>query len=508
MMRRGIEFKEELERVDMTSGASIKRYAVHLEGMTFRDILNLRIVPEGEDGTKTYSGAGYKGGMGNLIEERYFGYKANSDERPDFAEAGVELKATCYDIKKNGEKSAGERLVITMIPYDREVTTDFYESHLWTKCRSILLIYYHRDRTLKGEQKLDQRISYVDLFTPPEKDLEIIRDDYKKIVSYLQAGRADELSEGLTTYLGAATKGTTAEKSWVVQYYPRVFEDGTEERRKAKKRAFSFKRQYMDYVLHEYMMGRREDAESVLGEGGLEGETFDQHIEGLLRPYIGLSDRQIAERLSVTYTGNKAQWYTLVYHMLGIQGNRAEEFLKAGISVRTVRVEANGKIKEHLSFSTFEFCEVGEGEWEDSELREYLEATRFFFVVFRKRDGAYELAGSLFWSMPVRDIEGAAHECWLRTRETIRRGVKLCRKGSRVMNDLPGPSDNPVMHVRPKASHAAYRFADGSEQGDVQKDASMLPDGRCMTRQAFWINSSYLEEVLNQFRDSEGREAR
>ena len=40
----------------------------------------------------------------------------------------------------------------------------------------------------------------------PEEDMKIIRADYEKIISYIQDGRADELSEGMTTYLGACTK--------------------------------------------------------------------------------------------------------------------------------------------------------------------------------------------------------------------------------------------------------------------------------------------------------------
>ncbi len=34
--------------------------------------------------------------------------------------------------------------------------------------------------------------------------------------------------------------------------------------------------------------------------------------------------------IRVGYTGNKAQWTTLVCRMLGIKNNAAEEFVKAG----------------------------------------------------------------------------------------------------------------------------------------------------------------------------------
>ena len=90
--------------VEYGSEDAILQHARQLEGMTFREVLDLGIAPEGVD--REYNSRRYKGGMGNLLEERFFGYRANSDRDPDFAEAGVELKATCADRLKNGNLSA------------------------------------------------------------------------------------------------------------------------------------------------------------------------------------------------------------------------------------------------------------------------------------------------------------------------------------------------------------------------------------------------------------------
>lgn len=501
-MDAGIEFKRLLAHTDLSDGASIERYAVRLKGMTFRDILKLGIAPA-DSKEKHFDDSNYKGGMGNLLEERFFGYKSNSDEGPDFPEAGVELKATCFDVRDHGQRlSAGERLVLTMIPYDRPIDIDFDSSHLWQKCKKILLVYYHRDKTIN---KYDQKIEYVRLFTPPKEDLKIIRDDYEKIVSYIRNGRADELSEGLTTYLGAATKGSTEARSWVDQYYPHVEDDGTVTHRKAKKRAFSFKRQYMDYVLHHYLMGQQSDAEKVLELGDLRKETFEQHIESLISPHIGKTDKEIAIEYGLTYTGGKAQWTTLVYRMLGIRRNKAEEFVKAGISARAVRIEGNGKIQESLSFAPFKFTDLLHEEWESSEFRSYLDETKFFFVVFKKHGNEYVLQGSTFWNMPVSDIDGEAKRCWDTTRATIEKGVLLTKTHRRdgtvvITNNLPGIADNSIAHVRPHASKSAYKF-DGFEIGNIQRDGSKLPDGRWMTKQSFWFNNSYVLSILRQSLD-------
>ena len=53
-------------------------------------------------GKTTYANKLRKGGLGNLLEEVFFGYKANSNQEADFAEAGVELKVTPYEVKKRG----------------------------------------------------------------------------------------------------------------------------------------------------------------------------------------------------------------------------------------------------------------------------------------------------------------------------------------------------------------------------------------------------------------------
>lgn len=494
-----IEFKQLLSQTDFSNRQSIERYAAQLRGMSFQDILDLGITPP-EYNPKNYSESGYKGGMGNLIEERFFGYKTNSDERPDFPEAGVEVKATCFDIRKKDKvPTAGERLVLTMIPHDKPINVEFESSHLWQKCSTMLLIFYHRDKTVG---KYDQTIEYVGLFTPPVDDLKIIQEDYETIVSYIQSGRADELSEGLTKYLGAATKGATAASSVVTQYYPYIEKDGTATRRQAKKRAFSFKRQYMDYVLHHYLMGERDDSEAVIDRNNLDNASFEEHITGLISKHVGKTDREIAGEYGLPYTGGKAQWTTLVYRMLGIRNNRAKEFIKAGISVRAVRIEEGGKINESLSFAPFEFIELLNESWSDSAFRSYLDETKFFFVVFCKRGGEYRLQGSLFWNMPTSDIEGEAKRCWTETRETIIKGVKLVverRANGRIIvsNNLPGMSDNRIVHVRPHAQRSAYKL-DGFCRGDIHKDGSKLPDGRWMTKQSFWFNNGYVLSILNK----------
>lgn len=476
--------------LDLSSPESLEQYARRLEGKTVQDVLDLGI--RIEDVSRDYLGTASKGRVGTIIEECFFGYKANSDSVADFPDAGVELKTTVLDIKKDGTPRAGERLSITMIPFTEEIEAPFAESSLWAKSQRMLIIFYERNRDAKHLQT----IRYVHLFTPPEDDLRIIRDDYRTIQSYVMAGRAHELSESLTTYLGAATKGVTAEGSHRAQYMnPDVL---------AKARSFSLKQSYVNHILNEYVIGGKKPDEQIIKPGDLEsGFSFEDVVSRKLAPYIGKTAREIAVFFGLKYTGNKAQWTTLTYRMLGIKGNQSEEFLKAGINVRTVRIESDGKLKESLSFSPFSFKNLMTQEWERSDLYEFLESTRFFFVVFERRDNEEVLLGSRFWSMPAADLEGPVRDCWNQIRKMLSEGVELTAYISKdgdvkYRNNLPKTRDNRVAHVRPHSTKRAYRIPGSPDIGNVERDGSELPDGRWMTKQSFWLNASYVAGILKE----------
>lgn len=478
--------------VDSSSPDSLVQYAKRLEGMTVQDVLSLGI--RAEDASRDYLGTGNKGRVGTIIEECFFGYKANSESAADFPDAGIELKATVLDTKKDGTHRAGERLSITMIPFTKEIEAPFLESGLWAKAERMLLIFYERNT---GARHL-QTIRYVHLFTPPEDDLRIIQDDYETIQSYVRNGRAHELSESLTTYLGAATKGSTAASSLRTQYMNSTV--------KAKSRSFSLKQSYVNRILHEHVIGDANPAEQIIKPGELNsGITFEEVVTGKIARYVGKTAREIATHFGLNYTGNKAQWTTLAYRMLGSKSNRSEEFSKAGINVRTVRLKSNGIPKESISFTPFDFGDLLAQGWETSDLYNYLESTRFFFVVFELRDGEEVLLGSRFWSMPVVDIERDVRECWDHARRVIRRGVELTpstAKNGKVayLNNLPKSGDSKVAHVRPHAGRRAYRLPGMPDIGNVERDGSELPDGRWMTKQSFWLNASYVAGILKEIR--------
>ena len=471
---------------DRNSPDSILAYAKKLEGMTFLDVLEMYCVHEGVPfDSEQVKNTKAKGQLGNFLEKYYFGYDPNGNQEADFKESGVELKQTCIDVKKDGSFTAGERLSVTNISYNDPVETDFNKSHVWEKIRRMLLVHYIRDRSI---DRMLYEIRFVNLFTPPKEDLDIIIEDYKKIIGKLRAGKAHEISESDTLYLGACTKGATAEKSTKPQYYG----DHTP----ARKRNFCLKRQYMDYVLHQYVLKDAVPYERAI-TGSLGPRSFEEVILEKIQKHVGESDRQLCERYDREYNNNKAQWVDLTYRMLGIKGNHAEEFEKANIVVKAIRLEENGKMRESMSFPPFRFCDLVQQEWEDSDIYEYFSETKFLFVVFKKRWTEYVLLGAKFWNMPTADLDGDVKEGWEKVKNSIKQGVRFTIKpNGTVSNNLPGKTNNRVIHVRPHAKKAAYNLGDGFVRGNVEQDANPLPDGRWMTTQSFWINNDYIMEQL------------
>lgn len=469
---------------DRTSADSIFRYAKRLEGKTFLDIRNQYLSHMGIPDAQTLSeDARAKGQLGNFLEEYYFGYKPNGDQAADFRETGVELKQTCIDVRKDGTYTAGERLSVTNISYEEPVEEDFYRSHVWEKIRLLLLVHYLRDKSVP---RMLYRILYVNLFTPPATDLDVITSDYRKIVRKIIAGKAHELSESDTLYLGACTKGATAEKSLRPQYYG--------DHVPAKKRNFCLKRQYMDYVLHTYILRDAVPCERVVSDSAaLKERSFEEIVMERISGHFGRSDRELCAEYGREYNGNKAQWIDLAYRMLGIRGNHAEEFVKANIVVKAIRLEENGAMRESMSFPPFRFLDLASQEWEDSDVYAYFSETRFLFVVYRRRGREYVLRSARFWNMPRADLEVTVREGWEAVRRTIREGVRFSvSPNGTISNNLPGKGDNRIIHIRPHAAKSAYRLANGIVRGNVERDANPLPDGQWMTTQSFWINNSYI----------------
>ncbi len=464
-----------LKLYDEADPKSIEEYSQRLIGLSFEDVINMdtdSIISEDSDTYAiSHEDKKRKGGLGELIEECFFHYECNSDSQPDFDKAGCELKVTPYKQNKNGSYSAKERLVITMINYMDVVNETFETSHLWNKSKLILLIYYLWQPNV---DRLQYKINYSKLFTPPEQDIKIIRNDFNIILNKIKNGFAHELSGSDTMYLEACPK---ASNSSVRRTQP--FSDIP-----AKPRAFAFKNSYMTYVLNNFIIPGKDTYEPIVSETS--EKSFEEYVIDKVSKYKDYSEKELCDLFNIDLNKRpKNLGAMFAYRILGIKGNKAEEFEKAGIVVKTIRIENNNKIKENMSFPTFKFKELIEETWEDSTFGNYLADTRFFFIVYKyDENNVLRLKGCQFWNIPYNDLNGNVKDVWEETVRVIKEGLVIKEVNGRLTNNFPKASNNPISHVRPHAKD--------------KNDTYELPDGRSYPKQCFWLNNSYILSQLNK----------
>ena len=431
--------------------------------------LEIKGIPLREIDTKDRLATG-KGAIGTVIEESWFGYSPNSESEPDFPEAGVELKVTPYLRGRSGIR-AKERIVCNIINYMEEYDKTFSTSAFWHKCNTMLLMSYeHLADKPKGDFRIDETI----LFSFPEEDLIIIEHDWETIINKVRAGKAHEISEGDTLYLAACTKGATS-----ASVRPQPFSSIL-----AKQRAYSLKASYMTQILNKYIFGDVQNPRIIRHWSSLQNCTFEDYIIKKVSEFYGKTQQELKVLFGVD-SNAKSLNEILLARMLNVSGRIAytEEFQKAGIVPKTIRVQYDGSIRESMSFPTFDFIELSkEEEWEESDLYNYLAPTKFMFVIFQQRaDGQYVFNRVMFWNIPNDDLE-QVRTVWERTVQTIRNGVQLIETSRGTRNNLPKKTENPVAHVRPHGKDAS--------------DKLPLPDGNWMTKQCFWLNNTYIKKQI------------
>lgn len=447
-----------MEGTQYTTKEAILKRAQEIKGIPLRDIDTTGRLATG------------KGAIGTVIEESWFGYSPNSESEPDFPEAGVELKVTPYIRGRNGIR-AKERLVCNIINYMEEYDKTFDTSAFWHKCNTMLLMSYEH---LADRQKGDFRIDEAILFSFPEEDLIIIEHDWETIINKVRAGKAHEISEGDTLYLAACTKGANASSVRPQPFSPVM----------AKQRAYSLKSSYMTQILNKYIFGDVQNPRIIRHWSFLQHCTFEDYIIRKVSEFYGRTQQELKAFFGVE-SNAKSLNEILLARMLNVSGRIAytEEFQKAGIIPKTIRVQYDGSIRESMSFPTFDFIELSrEDDWEESDLYNYLAPTKFMFVIFQQRaDGQYVFDRVMFWNIPNEDLE-QVRLVWERTVHIIREGVQLIPTARGISNNLPKKTENPVAHVRPHGIDAS--------------DKLPLPDGRMMTKQCFWLNNTYIAEQI------------
>lgn len=436
-----------------------------------------------------------KGGLGQMVEELFFKYDVNSNRDADFGDASVELKCTpLIESKTDGSLRIKERLVCTMIDYFEIVNTEFEDSHLILKCRLMLILFYLH---VTGTPIYDYKFLFRVLWQLPEKDLLLIKRDYDTIADKVRRGEAHLLSEGDTVYLGACRKG---QKGDAPQPQPYSAE-------KANKRAFSLKPAYMRYLLNHvassgtdhYTNYTKPDTETfeLVSTQELSTKSFEQIILNRFNHFKGLNYIQICNRLGLQPYQSKSK-YADIAALIASDGKSkrlsdAEEFIKSGIMMKTVRLRNNGMPKEAMSFKNIDYQEVFDNDnWIESEAYE-LFTNRFLFVVFTPvkdqtitvhnnktntdiTEQSYILDKVFFWTMGKSDLE-LAHKYWMHIRKNV-------LDNNIHLDAFWNIADNHSFHVRPKGKNKAQLTPN--------------PHGGLAEKYCYWFNADFVKQLIDK----------
>lgn len=410
-----------------------------------------------------------KGAFGQLVEQLHFGYEPNSLPEVDFPIAELELKATGALLRKQGW-FAKERLVLSNINYGQLVDDASFEtSAFYLKNARLLVVVYH---WTANTEPLDFRVigvGVIDIADLDAADRAIIENDWKLIKSAVQAGRAHELSEGDTMYLKATRKGAGT---------------GLDDRKQpnsplpAPNRAYSFKQSFLTRLIQPFVpraAAPSPDYEQRLvhDAGTLKAKSFEEVVLERFAPFIGRTVEEIAAAVSANLNRKAKGYYAnLARRMLGVTTMRIEEFEKADIVMKTVRVNGSGRPRESMSFPAFRYRELVKQDWLDSDLREAL-SRKFLFVFFQDDGLQVRLHHAAFWVIPENVLDGEVKRVWDETVFRINTGRA---------HDLPRMIESPIAHVRPHGRNA--------------NDTDETPLGRHLPKKSFWLNAGYIADVF------------
>ncbi|MBE6500230.1 MAG: DNA mismatch repair protein MutH [Methanobrevibacter thaueri] len=358
-------------------------YTSNIKGKTFEEI-------DSEGLLENASLRQQKGLLGHVVETGFYKYPINNDSKADFEELGIELKVSGYVKNKNGSLRAKERLVLSKINFNEIINETFESSHVLGKCENMLIIWYEYDKEKEAKDFVITDYQLYDM----KPDKKIFENDFKIIKGKVLEGRAHELSEGDTSYLGACTKArTSADRT--TQPFSEIH---------PKPRAFSLKNAYMTSILRENVQNHSiieisstssSSKQTTLIPQDIKAEykTVDEYVIDKLISFFGKTQLRILEEITgKTYTEKIPKNINkLISNILIGKDEELPQidkiFTKTSFVIKNLPIDKNGKARERMSFRTLQLSDF-EDEWEDSFWKNYFEETTIITICYQEVNGS------------------------------------------------------------------------------------------------------------------------
>lgn len=463
---------------------SVAKYTKLLENKTLNDFIQ---------DNKANINSKNKGNFGQLIENIFFFIKTNNYDGADFPDIPLELKVAGVEptssrdrhVNISGDWKQKEVLPLSAISFNGIVKEEFLTSKFLEKNKNLLLIFYKyksRQSPLDNEIKITGIWSFSEI---PEHDKKIIIDDWEKIKSKVMKGDAHNLSKKDTNYLEAMPSNNV--NSFTTQPF---------NKEKARTKKFAFKHGYMHSVIAK-LGSSNIQTESLYKEGD-ENISLSEKIYEKFKPYVGMSGDEIASILGIENLECKNAYSRVTNKLLNKIfnvpddkkiGSYIEEFSKAEIKIKTIRLNSKNMPHEDVSLSsTLIFEEIIDEDWDNSRYKNFID-NKFLFIFFKESAKGFVLDKISYWNINNEDLK-EAKRVWEIAKNRIENGqiINYFDSRNRAISFFPKSVDSYMAHVRTK--------------GRDSKDTAKLPVKDNLTgaedfpKHCFWFNKEYIRDNI------------
>tara|TARA_Y100000592_G_scaffold85794_1_gene138318 strand:- start:9 stop:1415 length:1407 start_codon:yes stop_codon:yes gene_type:complete len=462
---------------NINSKTSILNYSKKLEGKSISDLVDHDIEKASSD----------KGSFGKYVERIFFKYDNNSDKNPDFPYAkwdnndspGLELKTAEVYLLKSNKYSVSNKLNLNSINYHDIINEDFISSYFIKKNRSTLILFYIKaSNHIPFSKRLFDTVGIWDI---PKKDLIVIRKDWEFIKNKVLQGEAHKLSEKDTIYLGAGTAGNS--NSMTSQ--PNSDEP-------ARVRKLTFKSSYIKAIYE--ILKNPNNFSTITKESDLKEKTITEIITGKLEKFKNKS----TEKLGANYSA-KQKYERITKKILGAKDSKheIEELKKAGVEIKTVRINNKNQIEQHMSFPAFKFTDIVNEDWKSSKIKSMFEDTLLIVFFREKVNGHYYLDNFKLWNLRSKDL-CELESVYQKLKKCLLSGEIVDKVTQKVWNNFPKTKDNHISHIRPHSSYG-YLHPKGKKPGNIYDlpVADKKTGWTSFTRHSFWLNKTYIMDIYN-----------
>jgi DNA mismatch repair protein MutH len=431
-----------------------------------------------------------KGAFGQLVENLYFFIKTNNSPEPDFYSVGMELKTAGLN-KKNSQWRAKESMMLSSINYHNIIKEEFSQSAVINKSECLLFIFYEYKKNVLPLDLIVKVVGSWSFSDIADKDKEIIKRDWEIIRDKVINGKAHELSRKDTNYLCAVTSGTS--------------DDFTKQPNgpKSRTRKYALKSGFMHSVINQ--ITKQNDNRISLFDSVREAKnlSIEEKVYQRFVPYFNKTDKELIQELNITNLNSKTkQRFSLITKkilkaMFNVPekvklDNYIEEFSKAELEVKTIRLNEQNLPEEDISFPAFKYEEVVNEDWEESNFHSLIDK-KFLFVFFQHKDQELILKKVKFWNMPYEDTL-KAKKVWKETQKILKEGkivkeFKYDKNGKKLrVTNFPNKRFSDVAHVRPHAKNAEDTFP--------LPIKDKLTEADNFTKHCFWLNAAYVRDEI------------